>query len=833
MTLSISADAVDVADRPLAPAVEVRAAYRTFEKDTAPVRALRGADLHVARGEFVAVMGPSGCGKSTLLNVIAGLDLPDEGEVVIAGESLAGMDENRLAIMRRKHVGIVFQFFNLLEGMTVLENVVMPAVIAGRKRKSAESRARDLLDLLGIGDKAKQAPGVLSGGQRQRLAIARALANEPTLVLADEPTGALDSEGGEEVLELFRRLHQGGQTILMVTHDQPVADAASRIVRMKDGRVVDDGVTARPEHRLAGNRWAGRATERRRGSDHQRPPSHRRVVKRVMAGALLWARSEIRDGWRSLIVVGVLVAVVTGSVLALAAGASRAGSAPDRFAESTDLAELIVFIGGKAPAELVDEIAADPRVERVAVGTVAKIGPGVAGPESNAIIGQDDALGGYGRPFLVSGRYPEQGSTDEILLSERGALREGIAVGDRVPLSALECLECEAVSIGDAVVVGIIRLSEDLVDDPGGQLVVLAGPTLAGGRWQRAEQPGTILSLHIADGVDRAALTADLSTTVGALGNASDQEVDIESVERAATLQRDALLLLAAVAAAAGAVVVAQAVSRHLQRRPSDAAVLEAVGLARRQRIVAALTSVLPAVLAGAVAGVCPRWWRSARPFHSGRSDEPRRSRDSASMPALLALGGLAAVVLAGMATVFAAMRWARTTPSPTPGWAQRRRHDHRAPPAAPRCRHGRPLRPRCRARHPTSPGRPDAGDRCPHRRPRGRRHRRAHQPRSAGGHPSAVRAAVGLRRLQHRRRARVDRCARPPATRGCRAPTSPAPASSTRRDPMASDPGQGDRHRRRGRADLARDALGPPAGRRRGDRRRRRHDGRPRGGDR
>jgi len=219
----------------------VRAVYRTFEQDTAPVRALRGADLVIRRGDFVAVMGPSGCGKSTLLNLIAGLDVPDEGEVMVAGQSLAGMDENGLAIMRREHIGIVFQFFNLLEGMTVLENVVMPAVIAGRKRRVAESRARDLLDLLGIGDKARQAPGVLSGGQRQRLAIARALANEPTLVLADEPTGALDSEGGDEVLELFRRLHQSGQTILMVTHDQPVADAAHRIVRMKDGRVVDDG----------------------------------------------------------------------------------------------------------------------------------------------------------------------------------------------------------------------------------------------------------------------------------------------------------------------------------------------------------------------------------------------------------------------------------------------------------------------------------------------------------------------------------------------------------------------------------------------------------------
>jgi putative ABC transport system ATP-binding protein len=231
---------------PAAPVVDtdaatVTAVYRTFEQDTAPVRALRGADLAICRGDFVAVMGPSGCGKSTLLNLIAGLDVPDEGEVVVAGQSLAGMDENALAMMRREHIGIVFQFFNLLEGMTVLENVVMPAVIAGRKRRAAESRARDLLDLLGIGDKARQAPGVLSGGQRQRLAIARALANEPTVVLADEPTGALDSEGGAEVLELFRRLHRSGQTILMVTHDQPVADAAHRIVRMRDGRVVDAG----------------------------------------------------------------------------------------------------------------------------------------------------------------------------------------------------------------------------------------------------------------------------------------------------------------------------------------------------------------------------------------------------------------------------------------------------------------------------------------------------------------------------------------------------------------------------------------------------------------
>jgi len=223
-------------------AVDVRAVYRTFEAELAPVRALRGADLTVAEGEFVAIMGPSGCGKSTLLNVIAGLDVPDEGEVLVAGESLRDKDANALARMRRRHIGIVFQFFNLLEGMTAHENVVMPALIAGSKRKAAESRARDLLDLLGLPDKAKAAPSTLSGGQRQRLAIARALANRPTVLLADEPTGALDSAGGEEILELFRRLHHdSGQTILLITHDQPVADAAQRLVRMLDGRIVDEG----------------------------------------------------------------------------------------------------------------------------------------------------------------------------------------------------------------------------------------------------------------------------------------------------------------------------------------------------------------------------------------------------------------------------------------------------------------------------------------------------------------------------------------------------------------------------------------------------------------
>ena len=234
-------------ERSDAPALRLEGLRKTFaatDDEQMPVRALRGVELSVARGEFVAVMGPSGCGKSTLINLIAGLESPTDGTIVIDGEPIERFSEDELAVMRRHHVGIVFQFFNLLEGMSVLENISLPMVVAGTARKQAESRARDLLDLLGIADKASKTPGVLSGGQRQRLSIARALANQPTLLLADEPTGSLDSGGGVEVLGLFRRLHEGGQTIVMVTHDEEVAASADRIVRMRDGRIEDGRATA-------------------------------------------------------------------------------------------------------------------------------------------------------------------------------------------------------------------------------------------------------------------------------------------------------------------------------------------------------------------------------------------------------------------------------------------------------------------------------------------------------------------------------------------------------------------------------------------------------------
>jgi putative ABC transport system ATP-binding protein len=201
--------------------------------------ALNGVSLTVEEGEFTAVMGPSGSGKTTLLNLIAGLDRPTTGGVLVAGSDLGQMGETALARFRRDHIGFVFQFFHLLPNLTVLENVLIPAQL--KSRVSAESRGRELLSQLGIAELADRYPAKLSGGQQQRVSIARALINEPTLLLADEPTGALDTRSGDEVMELLRDLHRQGKTILLVTHDAKLATRyAARVISVMDGRIVDD-----------------------------------------------------------------------------------------------------------------------------------------------------------------------------------------------------------------------------------------------------------------------------------------------------------------------------------------------------------------------------------------------------------------------------------------------------------------------------------------------------------------------------------------------------------------------------------------------------------------
>jgi putative ABC transport system ATP-binding protein len=204
------------------------------------VRAVDGVDLEVAPGETVAVMGPSGCGKSTLLHLLGGLDRPSGGEVSLAGRRLDLLGEKALARMRRTAVGFVFQAFHLMEELTAVENVELPALLAGRSPRAARRRAADLLEGVGLADRARFLPSALSGGQRQRVAIARALSNQPLVVLADEPTGNLDSAATAEVLRLFDSLHQAGQTLLVVTHDARIAATADRLISMRDGAFVDE-----------------------------------------------------------------------------------------------------------------------------------------------------------------------------------------------------------------------------------------------------------------------------------------------------------------------------------------------------------------------------------------------------------------------------------------------------------------------------------------------------------------------------------------------------------------------------------------------------------------
>jgi len=222
------------------PVLRARGLCKFYGKDESLVRAVDGIDLDVAAGETLAVMGPSGCGKSTLLQLLGGLDRPSAGEIRLAGQRLDQMGERALARLRRSAVGFVFQAFHLMDELTAAENVELPMLLDGRSPRAARRRAEDLLTQVGLTDRAAFLPAALSGGQRQRVAVARALANEPLIVLADEPTGNLDSAATLEMLRLFESLHAAGQTLVIVTHDARIAATADRLISMRDGAFADE-----------------------------------------------------------------------------------------------------------------------------------------------------------------------------------------------------------------------------------------------------------------------------------------------------------------------------------------------------------------------------------------------------------------------------------------------------------------------------------------------------------------------------------------------------------------------------------------------------------------
>jgi len=219
--------------------LRTRGLRKEYGKNEGLVRAVDGVDLEVERGETVAIMGPSGCGKSTLLYLLGGLDRPTSGEIWLDGQDVTRLSERALARLRRDAIGFVFQAFQLMDELTAVENVELPALLAGRSPRAARQRATELLDRVGLTDRARFLPTQLSGGQRQRVAVARALVAEPLVVLADEPTGNLDSASTRDVLRLFDQLHAAGQTLVIVTHDPRIAATADRMISMRDGAFID------------------------------------------------------------------------------------------------------------------------------------------------------------------------------------------------------------------------------------------------------------------------------------------------------------------------------------------------------------------------------------------------------------------------------------------------------------------------------------------------------------------------------------------------------------------------------------------------------------------
>jgi putative ABC transport system ATP-binding protein len=220
--------------------IETRGLEKTYGSNGTAVHALRGIDLSVESGEMLALIGPSGSGKSTLMAILGCLDVPTGGEYTLAGQRVDGLSGKELAVIRNEKIGFVFQQYNLLPKATILRNVELPMLYAGVTRRERRRRALELLEKVGIPDKANVLPAQLSGGQRQRVAIARALANRPALLLADEPTGALDTRTGEEVLGLFHELHSQGNTVVLVTHDPGIAARAERRVELRDGLILQD-----------------------------------------------------------------------------------------------------------------------------------------------------------------------------------------------------------------------------------------------------------------------------------------------------------------------------------------------------------------------------------------------------------------------------------------------------------------------------------------------------------------------------------------------------------------------------------------------------------------
>ncbi len=611
------------------PAVRVRGVRRTYTADLAPVRALRGVDLEIAVGEFIAIMGPSGCGKSTLLNIVAGLERLDDGTVEVAGERIDDKDEDWLAKFRRHHIGIVFQFFNLLDGVSALDNIALPAVLGGMRRKDAMARARELLDLLGLGDRSEQVPAVLSGGQRQRLAIARALVNEPTLLLADEPTGALDTAGGLEVLELFRRLHATGQTIIMVTHSEEVARGADRVVVLRDGQIASE--SARPVTVV----WS-------------------------------WLRLEARRRWRSLVVLALLVGIAGGTVFTALAGARRGASAQQRLLDRTLPATSAIL--ANTPGFDWGPIRNLPEVEALtlfvvdyAFTTVGFSGEGVSFPPAD-----DEFLRTIEKPVIFEGRALDPRRADEVDVSRAFVAHHHKGVGDTLAIILATPKEIERQQgsgphgeyTGPRVTLHIVGVGETSpawgADEPGGTGGVALSPGLYAKYPQNIVGPPGVKTLNYVNALVRLrhgeADVPKLSRDVERVTGRSDIDVwnlpaQLRAGQRHIAFESRCLLAFAIAAFLAALFLVGQAIARYAAANAAELRTLRALGMTPRQAIVVAVCAPALTGLAGAAAAVAGAVYASRwMPFGTAGLIEP--SPGTAVDWVVLAPGAVAVVVL-------------------------------------------------------------------------------------------------------------------------------------------------------------------------------------------
>ena len=632
------------------PIVHVRDVFRTFDVDTAPVRALRGADLDVANGEFVAITGPSGCGKSTLLSIVAGLEVPDDGVVEVAGHVLSTLGPDERAIVRRSAVGVIFQFFNLLESMTAAENIAVRSDARRGDRRAAGRRARELLDLLGLADKVDAAPTRLSGGQRQRLAIARAMAN---------------AAGG----------------------------AAGR---RADGR---------PRHRRRRRRAAALpAPQRRRPDDRDGHPRPRHRRRRVTHGAdarradgapvtawWAWVAHDARRRWRGALVLAVLLAVGGGVVLSAFVGARRNATVVQRLQERT--LPMTAMALPNQPGFDWEPVRELPYVRSMQLFAVS--GFDVTGhPDANADFPRASLPSGEPMELEIvdAGRLPEATATDEVAISAAFHRRTGLDVGDELTLEVPGPGVLEAMILGQPMpAVASTPVTVTIVG-------IAQGSFWRGdvqtpyGFWQAHQDtltpPGTgyVNAMLLVDGgaatIPR--VEADLERIAGRPIEVIDWTRQLAQITTATKVESSALLAFALVATLVTFVLGAIAIVRSVAASGAEVETLRAIGFTRRQTTTAAAARPTMAVVVGIGGAAVIAWLLSGRyPIGVGRQGEPSPGRH-ANLALLSA--GVAVLVLVGIATALLAA-WRIGRPRVIGGAPFRSRVGARSGRATCRCR--------------------------------------------------------------------------------------------------------------------------------------------------